>query len=126
MDISKKDIDAIWDIFVQKTCPKLVKQLKPVRNLLGSAEHHKKLFIEAVNEYEVLEWKKNDVQHVSIPEVIDNLDWFNSLDVGTIIDDRWEKMDYVHGEGYVKYIPDRRIVHFSWIFVDGDFEKVFK
>ena len=49
--LTDNDIDAIWNIFIQKTSPKLVKQLKPVKNLLGSAEYHKELFKEAFKEY---------------------------------------------------------------------------
>lgn len=125
MILSENDFNAIWEIFLNKTSPKLSKQLKPVKNLLGSAEHHKKLFIEAVKEY-------NTIKHVSIPEDLkhDNkLEWFKSLDVCTIINDKWEKiaMDFEHHDTdeYVKYIPDGRIVHFSWVFVDSDFEKEF-
>jgi len=51
MIISETDINAIWAIFLNKTNPKLSKELKPVKNLLGGAEHHKKLFKEAIQVY---------------------------------------------------------------------------
>ena len=51
MYISNNDIDAIWSIFLNKISPKLTSNLTPIKNLLGSSEHHKKLFKEAVQEY---------------------------------------------------------------------------
>jgi len=51
MYISNNDIEAIWSIFLNKTSPKLTSNLTHIKNLLGSAEHHLKLFKEAVQEY---------------------------------------------------------------------------
>jgi hypothetical protein len=48
---TENDFNAIWAIYINKTAPKVVKNLKPVVNLLGSVEKHKKLFKESIQEY---------------------------------------------------------------------------
>jgi len=51
MNCSENDLDAIWNLYLNKTAPILVNQLKPVKNVLGSSEHHLRLFKEAIKEY---------------------------------------------------------------------------
>ena len=51
MNLSRSDLEAIWNRFVQNTRSHKDNRLTPIKNLIGSAEHHKKIFMETAQEY---------------------------------------------------------------------------